>query len=215
MKKRFFCLLLCFCMLFSVSAQAWRFTGSQRFPQYGPMITYENLPFDYQMSVYSLFEPTSDEDLEMLLAHIDAEHSEGDDLIYDLRIWYSPDGLYQMEVQVKQPTYGTFEEELLRAPEYLELVIDQYSADSHVRQLHDGRLRKTPMGTMLETAIAYDIYDEEGAAYPVIFVYYDLYLNGLEYCFSVYSYEGDYESAQAMLDEIVQTVRLQVSTQAA
>ena len=70
MKKRFFCLLLCFCMLFSVWAQAWSFRGSHRFPQYGELITYENIPFDYQMSVYSLFEPTSDEDLEMLLAAI-------------------------------------------------------------------------------------------------------------------------------------------------
>ena len=215
MKKRLFCLVLCFCVLFSLSAQAWSYSGSRLFPQYGELITYENIPYGYQMRIYSLFEPASDETLEMLLAHIDAEQTEDDDPIYDLRIWYSPDGLYQVEVQLKQPTYGTFEEELLRAPEYLDLVIDQYSADSHVRQLHDGRLRKTPLGTMLETAIAYDIYDEEGNVYPVVFVYYDLYLNGLEYCFSVYSYEGDYETAQAMVDEIVQTVSLQVSEQAA
>ena len=215
MKKRFFCLLLCFCVCFSMSAQAWSFSGSRLFPQYGELISYENIPYDYQLNIYSGFEPASDETLEMLLAHIDADHSDGSDMIYDLRIWYSPDGLYQFEVQVKKPTYASFEEELLQAPYYLDLMGDQYDPDSHVRQLHDGRLRKTPMGTMLETAIAYDSYDEEGTAYPVVFVYYDLYLNGLEYCFSGYAFDGDYDTAQAMVDEIVQTVRLQVSLQAA
>lgn len=215
MKKRIFCLMLGFCMLFSVSANAWSFQGYHQFPQYGDMVSYQNIPFDYELNVYSLFEMTPDETLEMLLAHIDASHSEGDDAIYDLRIWSSPDGLYQFEVQVKEPTYATFEEELLKAPDYLSLVIDGYSPDSHVRQLHDGRLRKTPMGTMLETAIAYDAYDEEENAYPVVFLYYDLYLDGLEYCFSGYSFEGDYDAVQTLVDELVQTVRLQVSSQIA
>lgn len=211
MKKRFFCLLLCFCLCFSVSAQAWSLSGSRLFPQYGELISYENIPYDYELSIFSQFEMVPDETLETMLAHMDAEHSDGTDAVYDLRIWYSQDGLYQFEVQVKKPTYATFEEELLRAPDYLSLVADSYTPENHVRQLHEGRLRKTPMGTMLETAIAYDSYDEEGNAYSVVFVYYDLYLNGLEYCFSAYSFDGDYESAQALLNEIVQTVRLQVS----
>jgi len=205
MKKRIFALCLCFLLLLSIPAQA----DSSRFfrrSRYGSLISYENAQYDYALGVYGNFLMLTDTYTEALLANLREGLTEEDDEIYDLRIWYSPDYRYQFEVQVKEPTYDSFETEIAKAPEYLDLVKDGYAPESEVRQLHPGVMRETPAGTMLETALEYKQFSQDGASQRVTFVYYDIYLDDVEYCFSLYAFDGSYEAAQGMLDEIAQTI---------
>lgn len=208
MKKHVFCIVLCIFLLLSASAQAWEATGFYRRGRYGELETYQNLSFDYELGMYSQFIMLDDDALNALWDELDANRKEGDDEVYDIRIWYSSDGRYQFEVEVKQPTYDSFGTELINAPDYLALVESDYAPESHVQMLHDGILHKTPSGTMLETALTYDTYDEEGNVHPVVFLYYDIYVAGVEYCFCIHAYDGDYTAAQALVDEVVQSVRL-------
>ena len=209
MKKRVLCLLTALLLCAALSANAAGGLGFSRRVQYGPLVSYENLLCGYALSMFARFSMVPEEQMEEIWASIDANREEGDDEIYDLRIWIAPDSRYRVEVQVKEPTYDSFETEIAKAPEYLELVKDSYAPENNVRQLHEGILRETPAGTMLETALAYDLILEDGSALPLVFVYYDIYDGAMEYCFSVYAYDGDYDAAQALLDEIAQTVRLQ------
>ena len=207
MKKRAFCLFLCLAMAFCFSAQAS--SGSfYRHLQYGMLVPYENYVYHYSLKVFDRFEMVPDEFLEPFWEHWDAEKSEDDDEIYDIRFWLSQDGRYELEVQVKQPSYDSFETEIAKAPEYADLVADGYAEENHLRMIHDGILRSTPAGDMLEIAVAYDTEEEDGHVYTTVFVYYDIYANDMEYCFSLYAYDGDYETAQSLLDEICQTVEL-------
>ena len=208
MKKRAFCLLLSLALLACVSAQADRGGSFYRRLQYGTLSAYENFVYHYSLKIFNRFETLPDEMLELLWQHMDEEHTEDSDEIYDIRIWFSPDSRYQFEAQVKEQTYASFDIEIAKAPEYLDLVRDGYPEDSNVRMIHDGILRATPAGDMLEIALAYDSMDENGSLYTTVFVYYDIYRDGVEYCFSMYAYDGDYNMAQAMLDEICQTVEL-------
>ncbi|MBQ9300776.1 MAG: hypothetical protein IJ214_09705 [Clostridia bacterium] len=208
MKKRAFCLLLSLALLACVSAQADRGGSFYRRLQYGTLSAYENFVYHYSLKIFNRFETLPDEMLELLWQHMDEEHTEDSDEIYDIRIWFSPDSRYQFEAQVKEQTYASFDIEIAKAPEYLDLVRDGYPEDSNVRMIHDGILRATPAGDMLEIALAYDSMDENGSLYTTVFVYYDIYRDGVEYCFSMYAYDGDYNTAQAMLDEICQTVEL-------
>ncbi|MBQ9198184.1 MAG: hypothetical protein IJ157_13240 [Clostridia bacterium] len=208
MKKRVFCLLLSLALMVCFTAQADGIGSFYRHMQYGTLTPYENFVYHYALKVFSRFEMLSDDYLELLMQHIDETRDEDSEETYDIRIWLSQDGRYQFDVQVKQPTYATFAEEIEKAPQYLELTRDNYAEDSNVRMLHEGILRSTPAGDMLETAIAYEETDEYGRASTVVFLYYDIYQDGVEYCFSMYAYDGDYSSAQAMLNEICQTVQL-------
>ena len=210
MKKRLICLFLCMGLMFMLPLQASA-SAFYRRVQYGLLQSYENLVYDYSISIYDRFTMISDEDLEYLWRHIEAAYEEGDDEVYDLRVWISPDYRYQFEVQVKEPTFDSFEEVVENAPRYLELWGSDYSPEQNVRQLHDGILRETSAGTMLETAISYDTADESGNSYTVVFLYYDYYGEQAEYCFSLSAYDGDYEAAQEMLDEICQTIHFGLS----
>lgn len=210
MKKRAFCLLTALICLLCAPAMAAGGASFFRSVQYGPMVSYENYVYGYSMSVYDRFAPLDDEYLASLLQSMDesaAASGEESDEIYDLRIWLSPDSRYEFHVMVKEPTYDSFETEVSMAPQYGDLVRDSYPADSNLRMLHEGILRETAAGTMLETAVAYD-QTEDGYTYTTIFMYYDLYSGGAEYCFSLYAYDGDYEAAQAMLAEICDTVTI-------
>ena len=208
MKKRVFCLALALMLLFAVSVQADGAKSYYRRVQYGTLMPYDNLVYGYSLGVYSRFIMLNDEQMESDWADIDANHEEGDEELYDLRIWVAPDLRYEFEIQVKEPTYASFDIEIAKAPEYADLVRDSYPEDSNLRMLHEGILRSTPAGDMLETAVAYDSADDDGHIYTTVFVYYDIYANGVEYCFSLYAYDGDYKAAQAMLDDICQTVEL-------
>ena len=64
----------------------------------------------------------------------------------------------------------------------------------------------TPEGDMLETAYAFDIPLEDGSVRSITVVYYDCYYENIEYIFEMTAYDGDYETAQYLLNEMVQTV---------
>ena len=53
------------------------------------------------------------------------------------------------------------------------------------------------------------IYTEEcGKQVDITVVYYDCYFEDIEYIFEITSYNGDYETAQYLLDQMVQTVQI-------
>ena len=209
MKKRVFCLALALMLLFAVSAQADGAKSYYRRVQYGTLMPYDNLVYGYSLGVYSRFIMLNDEQMESVWADIDANHEEGDEELYDLRIWVAPDLRYEFEIQVKEPTYDSFETEVANAAGYIDLVRDGFAPENHVRQLHDGILRETPAGTMLETAIAYDTVDADtGAEQTIVFLYYDYYGAGVEICFSIRDYQGNYDDTQSLLDSMMQTIEV-------
>lgn len=208
MKKRLFGLTLCLLLLVCSSAAAEGGMSFYRRMTYGALAPYENMAYGYALSVYERFVMVSDEEMETVWQNLDASLTEEDDEVYDLHIWYDPEGRYQFEVQLKEPTYDSFDTEVEMAPQYLDLVRDQYDEDSNVRMLHEGILRDTPAGQMLETALAYDDVNMYGDSYTVIFLYYDFYAGDREFCLTLHAYDGDYEAAQSLLDEIAHTFQV-------
>ena len=208
MKKRAFILLLALLLTFTATAQAGMGARFFRHLTYGSPATYENAVYHYALEVFSRFEMLSDEYLDQIWEELTANAEEGHDELYDIRIWISPDQKYRFEVQVKQPTYDSFETEVEMAPRYLELTGGGFSPESNARLIHEGKVRTTRAGDMLETAVAYDVRNDNGGTDTVVFLYYDLYAGVTEYCFSLYAYDGDYETAQDILDEICQSVRV-------
>ena len=212
MKKRIIPLLLILFLLTStLPAQAAGSTSFFRRYQYGTLTLYENLVYGYSLGIYSKFEMASDEALqEYFWPTFEESEKNGGDAVYDYRYWYSRDGIYSIEIQVKEPTYDSFETEIAMAPKYVELTADEYAPENELKQLHDGILRDTPAGQMLETAVSYISFDSEGNATPIVFVYYDIYARGVEYCFCLHARNGNYEETQSMLDEMMQTVSLDI-----
>ena len=47
---------------------------------------------------------------------------------------------------------------------------------------------------------------EDGGVRSITVVYYDCYYENIEYIFEMTAYDGDYETAQYLLNEMVQTV---------
>ena len=209
-KKRVAALLTAAVLLLCGSAQA---IGNNLFTnlKYGTLTPYENRVYGYSLNVYSRFGVLSDENVAAFLEESDreaAENGEDSEYIYDLRVWSSPDKKYIFEVQVKEPTCESFEQEIEAAPHYMEKIQDQFTPEQQLNQLHDGILRDTPVGQMLEIAYSYTYFYESGTAEPNLAVYYDYYGEDYEYIFLVHAINGDYESAQKLLDTMVQTVSI-------
>lgn len=205
MKKRVFCIALSFMMLMSLTPAQAVINNFFLRTRYGQLAPYENLVFNYAIDVYSGFIMSSDEQLNARWASMTFE--EGEDMLYDFRYWLSPDRTYEFQVQVKEQTYDSFETEVLKAPEYISLMEEDMLALGYynIRQLHEGILRDTPEGKMLETAYAFAL-PVEGGEMDITVVYYDCYYKDVEYIFEITGYNGDYETAQYLLNEMVQTV---------
>lgn len=176
--------------------------------KYGVPVPYENLVYGYALNVHARFDMYGDAVMEYYLNQIDEAQSEDDDYIYDARVWRSPDSKYALEVHVKEPTYESFAQELENAPRYAELAQDQFTPEQQFKQLHDGILRDTPAGQMLEMAISYLTTADDDSTVPTTAVYYDFYANGYEYVFILTSFNGTYEDTQKLLDSIMQTVAI-------
>ena len=205
MKKRIFCIALSFMMLMSLTPAQAVINNFFLRTRYGQLVPYENLVFNYAINVYSGFIIASDEQLNTRWDNMTFE--EGDDMLYDFRYWLSPDRIYEFLVQVKEQSYDSFETEVQKAPVYISLMEEDMLALGYynIRQLHKGILRDTPEGKMLETAYAFTI-PVEGGEMDITVVYYDCYFEGVEYIFEITAYNGDYETAQYLLNEMVQTV---------
>lgn len=176
--------------------------------KYGVQVPYENRVYGYALDVYSRFHMYGDAATEMLLAQLE-EQDEQSEQLYDIRMWTSPDSKYQLLVQVKQPSCVSFAQEIENAPHYAERMQDQFTPEQQFRQLHDGILRDTPAGQMLEIASSCMITAGDGSLIPQTEVYYDFYANGYEYIFMVISLgEDTYETAQQLLDSVAQTISI-------
>lgn len=206
MKKRILCIVLSLLMLFSLTPAHAVFNNFFLRTRYGKLVPYENLVFNYAIDVFNGFTMYSDDQLNALWE--DIEPDEDEDELYDFRYWSSPDYTYLFQIQVKEQTYDSFATEVQKAPDYLSLVEDDMLAHGYynIRQLHDGILRDTPEGQMLEIAYALSVPMESGGKMDVTVVYYDCYFENLEYVFEIAGYNGDYETAQHLLDQMVQTV---------
>lgn len=206
MMKRALCLLLVLFLLPACALGDTALDFALRV-RYGAMVDYENLAFDYALQIFSKFYMYPDETLEAIWA--DMDETEDGDAVYDIRYWLSPDSAYLFHVQVKEPTYDSLETEIKNAPDYLSLVYDDLaeSGCTNITQLHDGVLRDTPAGQMLETAIAFDSV-QDGQTMRVVSMYYDFYYGEVEYIFQLYAYGQSYDDAQALLNAIAQTVEI-------
>lgn len=206
MKKRILCIVLSLLMLFSLTPAHAVFDNFFLRTRYGKLVPYENLVFNYAIDVFNGFTMYSDDQLNALWEDIEPDKDE--DELYDFRYWSSPDRTYLFQIQVKEQTYDSFATEVQKAPDYLSLFEDDMLAHGYynIRQLHDGILRDTPEGQMLEIAYALSVPMESGVKMDVTVVYYDCYFENLEYVFEIAGYNGDYETAQHLLDQMVQTV---------
>jgi len=199
MKKRLACILLCVLMIFMSLPASADTTGFNTRMKYGTLVPYDNLVYDYGIYVYTGFTAVSDAYLEtMLLAYTGSQ-----DRVYDLRMWNSKDSAYVMEVQVKEKTYASIEEEILHAPEYAALVNDGVEEENRITQIHDGILRDTEAGTMLEMAYYYIVNDVK-----CVSVYYDYYGEQAEYIFQLSSYGKEYDEVQKLLDNMVRSAKI-------
>lgn len=208
-RKRFAAFLMAAMLLCAGSAQA---VGNKLLGniKYGVPVPYENRVYGYSLDVYSRFDMFGDAMIAEQLAQLDEEQDEIDDYIYDARVWRSPDAKYLLEIQVKEPTYETFAQEIEKAPYYAEELLKRQedTQKQQVKQLHDGILRDTPAGQMLEMAISYLTTAQDGSTVPTTAVYYDFYANGYEYVFILTSFNGTYEDTQKLLDSMMQTVSI-------
>lgn len=73
----------------------------------------------------------------------------------------------------------------------------------HYDMLNSGTLRDTAIGPMLDTALLYT--DENGDGY--IYITYDLYLEDLEYCFTLEGGGVSYEQMHNLLARMIDTLQ--------
>ena len=183
--------------------------GSERYTN-----TYLGYALDFPTYFYFLGEDVAAEQT----AYINENASEDDDTVYDMHLWiaYINDEDYILfEVQLKECTYDSFETEVAMAPQYAEITNAQLKKEGSrdmVVQLHDGVLRDTPMGQMLETAYVRVGVNEDGTHSSETVVYYDFYYNTIEYCFVMEVPDGYFtlEEIQGLLDEMMQTVDIEL-----
>jgi len=205
MKKLLAISLCAFLLLGCASAHAAGLSFYQR-KLYGSLVPYENIPFCYAIDVFASFSMFSDDQLNERWEMY--EPDESSDEIYDIRCWLSPDRTYEFQVQVKEQTYASFEEEVKNAPNYISSMEDEMKAlgYSNIRQLHNGLIRRTPEGDMLETAYTFTVPNNNGTSVEIIVMYYDCYYENIEYIFEITAYNGAYDTAQALLSEMIKTL---------
>lgn len=179
---------------------------------------YNNTYLGYSLQIPSYLSFLGEDFAAENTAYINENNGEDDDWVYDVHYWaaFITEKDYMLfGVQLKECTYDSFETEVAMAPQYAAISNAQLQAagsDSVVTQLHDGILRDTPMGPMLETAYTRTYTDSEGNEAKETVVYYDFYYNTIEYCFVMEVPDGyfTYESIQALLDEMMQTVNVEL-----
>lgn len=143
------------------------------------------------------------------------------DYMYDMDVWlYEPDEARTIlfTVQVKEPTYASFEEECALSYDELKAIMEKDIASSYGESflrldLFDaGTPRSTQAGDMLIRS--YCTVLKDGSA--VYNVYADLYMPSVEYCFCVEcaTREGDLAAMDmlSILNKILPTLRVETVT---
>ena len=180
--------------------------------------SYENPVLGYSLRVPKALVSLPDSDLAEILDNAHSRVGFGeDDYLYDVRIWgmaASASDTLVLEVQLKKCTHTDFETEVANAPNYSERQEAQQAEqgnDVSITMLHDGILRETPAGTMLEMACVWHCTDADGTPRDTMHVYYDYYCNSIEYCFVLEAPERlvTLEGMQKLLADIMETVRIE------
>lgn len=152
---------------------------------------YENRVYGYSLDIPNAFYMLSEDELQQLF--------DGSSDIYDMRYFVSSEYMLSIEVQVKVPTYSSFEEECANAATYIDILKSWGAKEPFL--VHEGLIRKTQLGSMLEMAYGYKV---DGSNVNV--VYFDYYLGENEYIFYLEGYGTTYEVLQPLLARIVETV---------
>ncbi len=208
--------LLTLCMLLPLCGQALQVqlpevTESNSSPYADPVLGYSFRIPDY-------LTPLPEEYEKLLLDEQNKEKEFGDEeWHYDVQAWFTPVSSGEMlffEVTLKKCSNESFENEVAQAPYYAENARKQFSEagrDAHITMLHDGILRETPAGQMLEIAVIQEETLEDGTQSSELFIYYDFYCNTIEYIFALTAPSRlvSYESMQKLLDSIVNTAEIQ------
>ncbi len=172
--------------------------------------TYDNRYCGYSLQLPTGYESYSDQELADSLERNQAD-GEDEDQLYDIRIWMDRNSSTMLMIQMKECTYGSFEEECAKAPYYAEYMKEEWESDETMlspRMYHEGILRDTPLGMMLETCYQYDYQVNEELQVTITVMYYDFYYNDIEYIFLMESGSMDYAALQALLHDIVSTVKV-------
>ena len=118
---------------------------------------------------------------------------------------------YGVPVPYENRVYGYALDVYLRFDMFGDAVIAEhlYTPEEQFKQLHDGILRDTPAGQMLEMAMSFVAIADDGRTVPTTAVYYDFYANGYEYIFMMTALNDNaYDAAQKLLDSMMQTVSI-------
>jgi len=209
MKKKLLVFICIMSMLFScLPGQASTLNNFFIRTRYGTLALYQNYPYHYELGVYEGFFIYPEEYLDELWADISTEENKDEDEIYDFRIWASPDRNYIFQIQVKEQTHNSFATEVEKAPDFLKIRGPMLEAEGYtnLRQLHDGIIRETPEGDMLEIAYSFSTTQENGQSSTISVVYYDCYYRDVEFIFEMTALNGNYDAAQQLLDSMVQTL---------
>jgi hypothetical protein len=158
----------------------------------GTTKNYENRVYGYTLNIPAAFYSLTDDELKQLF------DGSGTNDVYDMRYFISGEYMLSFEVQVKVPSYSSFTEECANAAAYIDILKSGGYTDPFL--VHEGIVRQTPIGSMLEMAYGY-MSDQT----HVNVVYYDYYLGPNEYIFYLEGYEVPYEVLQPLLKQIVDT----------
>ena len=139
------------------------------------------------------------------------------DYVYDSHLWgtqVSSESAMIFEIQLKKCTNESFEKEVEMAPRYDEIenaMLEETGSSTRIAQLHNGILRETPMGTMLEMAYTVNYLLDDGSSSQETHVYYDFYYNTIEYIFLLEAPTEliTVESMQQLLSELMQYVQIE------
>lgn len=174
-------------------------------------VLYNNTYLGYSLRIPTWFYQVPEETNQQMLATFQSTEEDGDDHVYDVRYWLvkvTASDYLEFSIQLKSCTYDSFETEVSMAPEYANVMNAEFASkgiDGHCENIHDGILRDTPAGQMLETAYTYTNADGK----VTNCVYYDFYCNTIEYCFSLQCSEISFEQMQKLLGQMMQTIHVE------
>ena len=136
--------------------------------------------------------------------------------LYALNVWKrggeDDEESITLEVQVKEPNYATFEEEITASERYEEemkkeiasqLEGDPFGDELDRMEVYDsGTLCETPAGRALRRSLSYFMKDGGGEYMVTI----DLYAEGAEYGFTIHASHALRDEADALMEAIVPTI---------
>lgn len=210
--KKWMAIALMLMMLLTLTAAAEETINLPRVTEKNSVL-YDNSYLGYSLRVWEYFTAVPDAANQDQLKLIQENEAEDDDHVYDVRYWVvavTENEYMTFCVQLKERSCETFEQEVANAAVYAEIANAKLPEDGslgHYENVHEGILRDTPAGQMLETA--YRFTDAQGKQMTV--VYYDFYYNTIEYCFVLENESSliSVETMQQLLGDMMSTISVQ------